>query len=280
MNKKLILFLAVCGFITNALGQKSLSDYTYVEVPELYEFLYEEDQHQLNSLTKFLFNKYGFNAYFSDELPNVKRCDGLQAEILGKPGFIYTKITVVLKDCNGTEVFRSEEGKSKYKEYKKAYHDAMRKAFVSIEELGVQQRDIVIYDEEAVEEKVQPTPKVINPPQPPPIGKNDDKANISVGTGTKVTENDIIHFPSAKFTSYQLDGVSYLLRKTDKGYAFYEESEDAPNGLLLKGNVTIDNNKMGTYTTVDGKEYSAGFKENNDLVLSASGALIIYKAQN
>ena len=69
MKLRLFLLLFASGFITTVYGQKSLSEYGYVEVPRLYEFLYEEDQHQLNSLTKFLFNKYGFNAYFSDELP-------------------------------------------------------------------------------------------------------------------------------------------------------------------------------------------------------------------
>jgi hypothetical protein len=280
MKVKLFLLLILGSCIVNGYAQKSPGDYSYVEIPRLYEFLYEEDQHQLNSLTKFLFNKYGFNAYFSDELPNVKRCDGLQAEVLGKSGLIYTKITVVLKDCNGVEVFRSEEGSSKRKEYKKAYHEAMRMAFASIETLGVQQKEITVYEDEINEEEVEPSPKVINPPQRPPVGKNDDKANVTVSTGTKITADNILHLPSAKFTSYELNQVSFLLRKTNEGYSLYEESEDAPNGLLLKGNITVDANKIGTYTSVDGQEYQASFKKNNDLVLSSSGTVILYKAQN
>ncbi|MCW5520140.1 hypothetical protein J1N09_09840 [Aureitalea sp. L0-47] len=280
MKVKLFLFLFLGSFVVNVYAQKSLSDYSYVEVPRLYEFLYEEDQHQLNSLTKFLFNKYGFNAYFSDELPNVKRCDGLQAEVLGKPGFIYTRITVILKDCNGNEVFISEEGQSKQKEYKKAYHDAMRKAFVSLEELGVQQKEIKVYEDEVVEEKIEPMPKVINDPRRPPVGKNDDNPNITVGTGTKITANEPRHYPSAKFTSYELNGESFLLRKTNEGYSLYEESEDAPNGLLLRGNIAVDNNNMATYTSVDGVKHRVKFKENNDLVLTSTTTSITYKAQN
>ena len=280
MKVKLFLFLFLGSLVSNLYGQKSLSEYSYVEIPRLYEFLYEEDQHQLNSLTKFLFNKYGFNAYFSDELPNVKRCDGLQAEILGKPGFIYTKITVVLKDCYGEEVFRSEQGRSKEKEYKKAYHEAMRKAFVSIEELGVQQKEVEVYEDEIVEEKAEPTPKVINPPQPPPVGKNDDSANITAGVGTKITKGELPTYPKAKFTSYERDGVSYLLRKTDKGYSFYEESEDAPTGLLLKGEITIDEQSVAMYTSVDGMKYLVTFEKNNDLVMDSSGVTTVYAAQN
>ncbi len=270
MNKRLILFLAVCGFITNALGQKSLSDYTYVEVPKLYEFLFEEDQHQLNSLTKFLFNKYGFNAYFSDELPNVKRCDGLQAEILGKPGFIYTKITVVLKDCNGTEVFRSEEGKSKYKEYKKAYHDAMRKAFVSVEELGVQQKEVTVYEDDANEDASEA-----------PVVQPDKKAEEKTGDDTGASEvANTMYFPEAKFTSYEKDGASFLLRKTVDGYSLYEESETAPNGLLLKGNILVAPNVPAIYQSADGKEMEVSFSKNNDLYLGSSVDRVIFKAQN
>ena len=36
-------------------SQQTVNDYSFIEVPELFEFLRGKDQYQLNSLTKFLF---------------------------------------------------------------------------------------------------------------------------------------------------------------------------------------------------------------------------------
>jgi hypothetical protein len=279
MIKKIILLAIVSSFISNIYGQKSASDYSYVVVPELYDFLFEADQHQLNSMTKFLFNKYGFNAFFPTELPNVKRCDGLQAEVLGNPGFIYTKITVVLKDCYGEEIFRSEEGRSKYKEYKKAYQDALRKAFESIAALGVNQKEIVSYKDNISNRSDDPAGNGSNEVQAPPVDSNDNKGNITSGTGVKIAAVGLAAFPKEKFTSYELDGKSYLLRKTDEGYSFYEESENAPNGLLLKGMIVL-NEDSAVYRTTDGMEYTAEFNPEGDLIVASSGSLIRYKAQD
>ena len=265
MIKRILLLIFIGGFILNMNAQKSASDYSYVVVPELYEFLYEEDQHQLNSLTKFLFNKYGFNAYFPSELPNVKRCDGLQAEVLGKPGFVYTKITVVLKDCYGEEIFRSEEGKSKYKEYKKAYHDALRKAFVSIEELGVNQKEIKIYEDE-VESDNEPLVKT----------------EIEVTKVSAVKEIDgnsknsmILHLPDAKFSNYVREGRSYLLRKTENGYSLYLETEAAETGLALKGMILVDGNTLSYVSEAGDAEVI--FHENGDFTLQNSLLKVTYK---
>ena len=40
------------------IAQTSINDYKYVVVPKSYEFSQEQDQYQLNSLSKFLFEKH------------------------------------------------------------------------------------------------------------------------------------------------------------------------------------------------------------------------------
>ena len=51
---------------------------------------------------------------------------------------ITTKLLIELVDCKNEIIFTSEEGLSKLKEYKKAYYQAMRKAFNSIQTLNYQ----------------------------------------------------------------------------------------------------------------------------------------------
>ena len=154
MMRYLLLLLFVFAFTTNTQAQKVPSDFEYVVVPDQFSFLFEKDQFQLCSLTKFLFNKHGFNAYFATELPNVDRCSGLYADVIRDNGFVWTKLYVELRDCKGNLIFRSIEGRSKLKEYGKAYNEALRVCFESIAALEVDQPDPTILV--AIERKTEP----------------------------------------------------------------------------------------------------------------------------
>lgn len=138
--KKILVILLLIN-LSFSYSQNSLSDYSYITIPEKYNFLKENDQYDLNSLTKFLFNKYGFHAFFENEIPeHLSRCEGLKADVKDNSGFIYTKFQIVIYDCKGNEIFKSKEGKSKLKDYRGAYHQALREAFKDIERLGIKQK--------------------------------------------------------------------------------------------------------------------------------------------
>ena len=114
-------------------AQKNLNDYKYIIIPQQFEFSKSDDQFQLNSLTKFLFNKYGYEAYFIDELPEdlkLNRCLGLIAEASNDEGNLFkTKVEITLKDCYGAIISKSQIGESRVKDYNKAYNEAIREAF-------------------------------------------------------------------------------------------------------------------------------------------------------
>lgn len=133
-----LLLLIVAHF--NSFSQKSVNDYKYIIVPKQYEFLKEQDQYQINSLTKFLFNKYGYEAYMQDEeLPNdlqLNRCLGLTSDVVKESAFLKTKLRIDLKDCNGNVVLSSKVGETREKEYAKAYNLALREAFQTFQHMG------------------------------------------------------------------------------------------------------------------------------------------------
>ncbi|OUR99407.1 hypothetical protein A9Q86_12630 [Flavobacteriales bacterium 33_180_T64] len=119
---------------TTLSAQNSVNDYKYIVIPAQYEFLKSHDQYQLNSLTKFLFNKYGFTAFIEDEnLPedlSQNRCLALKSNVEEvKGGLLKTKLQINLIDCRGRVVMSSKIGETKIKEYKKAYSVALRQAF-------------------------------------------------------------------------------------------------------------------------------------------------------
>ncbi|PQJ22982.1 hypothetical protein [Tenacibaculum sp. SG-28] len=139
----MIRILSVLLFLVwNGYGQKTINNYKYIIIPKQFNFVNKPDKYQTSSLTKFLFNKYGFTAFIeSDNLPPdlvQNRCIALYVDILEDSGMFKTKNTIQLKDCYGEIIFISKVGESREKEYKKAYNEAIRDAFSSIKTLGYQ----------------------------------------------------------------------------------------------------------------------------------------------
>ena len=133
-----IKFFSLFFFFTTLVmySQESLNNYKYVIIPIQYDFQKSEDSYQLNSLTKFLFNKAGFTAVLStDNFPNDlanNRCMAFTAKLKRQSSMFITKMNFDLIDCNNTVIFSSKEGTSREKNYKKAYHEVIRKTFEDI----------------------------------------------------------------------------------------------------------------------------------------------------
>lgn len=139
MKTKFFYTFIICLLVTSVFSQSNLNNYKYIIVAEKFDFLKEPNQYRLNELAEFLFEKYGFEAVIEGEdYPNdllVNRCLGLKANVLKDSGMFKTKLTVQLKDCNDRIIYTSEVGESREKEFEKAYSDALRSAFNSIEAL-------------------------------------------------------------------------------------------------------------------------------------------------
>ncbi len=122
--------IALCLLLGFGINAQTLNNYQYVVVPEQFEFQKRPHQYDVNKLTQFLFNKYKFRALIKgDPFPDgVTICDVLQVTAKGG-GFIKTTVALSLADCNGKLVYTSPEGVSRNKDYKKAYHEAIRNVF-------------------------------------------------------------------------------------------------------------------------------------------------------
>ncbi len=131
-NLSILLFLFVLQF--GAFGQEAINKYKYIIIPKQFEFLGSEDQYQINSLAKFLFNKYGYTAFLEgEEVPadlEKNGCLALKANVEDvKGGFLKTKLRINLLDCRNNIIAESEVGETREKEYSKAYNFALRAAF-------------------------------------------------------------------------------------------------------------------------------------------------------
>ena len=80
MTRFLLLVTALFLSINLYAQQTNLNDYSYVIVPDQFDFLKSKDQFQLNSMTKFYFEKSGFNAYLADSAPNATTMKFIEAK--------------------------------------------------------------------------------------------------------------------------------------------------------------------------------------------------------
>ena len=167
MFKKTIIVAALIVFSVLGFAQKNINNYKYVLVPKSFDFTKGEDKYQLNSIAKFLFNKYGFEAHFigddyPEELQN-DRCLGLKVEISEiKGGLFKTRLQIALNDCFGVTVMKSKVGESKLKQFDRAYNEALRDAFTTFKYMSykytpienvVEETKPVKVESEAVEKK-------------------------------------------------------------------------------------------------------------------------------
>lgn len=133
-------YIYVLFFLFSFAGfSQSVNDYPYVIVPTKFEFQKKENDYRLNTIIKFNLEKYGFTAFYSKENLSMNyndRCNYLTVNVKDLGGFLITKLQITFTDCNDQVVFTSQEGKSKEKDRKTAYTEALTQALASVEALN------------------------------------------------------------------------------------------------------------------------------------------------
>ena len=170
LNIPIVIFII---FQTSLDAQTDLNQYKYVSVPDRFDFMKTNNQYQISSLTQFLLTKKGFTVlesienYPSDLAANS--CLLLDINVEKIKGFLKTKLELQFINCKKEMVFRSAIGTSKEKDFKMAYHQAIRAAFDSMEALNYNYEASAAIDISAPIEPskpVLPKPSVQTPPVP------------------------------------------------------------------------------------------------------------------
>jgi len=229
--KFFIVFLCISNLI---FSQNKINEYKYIIVDKQFDFVKEPDKFQTSSITKFLFNKEGFIP--QDLLAN--RCLALKATVKDASNMFKTKSKIQLLDCFNKVVFTSNEGVSKIKDYKKAYHEAIRSAFVSIKSLN--------YNYKPIKGKSQKKKSV-----------EDTSENLKKDTGGNTSNNKML---VKKGTKKEDNPFS-----TTKTPVLYADSFD--NGFKLFNakktlTFTILKTKLNNVFIIDNKN-GVLYKENN-----------------
>ncbi|MCT8338663.1 hypothetical protein MG296_01225 [Flavobacteriaceae bacterium TK19130] len=246
----------VMSFSTMVFGQDVINNYSYVVVPEQYDFLEGKDKYQLNSMTRFYLEKYGFNAYMANKVPDVKRCDGLYADVVKNKAFLRTNLQLLLKDCEGNIIYKSPEGKSKLKEFRKTYQEALRQALSAMEALSVQQPITSASSTKNEKDIFEEEKKVLS---------------STTEVVTEARENDATTenkgaMPSSKFSEYTRNDVSYLLRQKGEIFILYEKSDMDSLGFIEVGTLLKTENGLQLKDR-NGASYDVYFDEKDNMTI-------------
>lgn len=262
MKKLFFSLLILLSF--SGLKAQNLNDYKYIIIPESFEFSKEKNQYQLNSLLKFLFEREGFETLMNRErLPaDLQRdsCLGLEANVLEDSGLFTTRMRISLEDCRGNLIFTSEEGTSREKDYKTAWHEALRNAFESVEALNYNYETDAFPEAPATPE----TPEVVVVGQVPvdtlqkenQTPESDEEPEIVVQSEKISEENE------GGTLNFEKDGTYFYLQENENGFALYQKGMNEPFASLIRS----EEGGSFIYNSVT-KQGIATFSKNGDLVV-------------
>ena len=137
MFRSFLSILFVFISINNLRSQSDLDQFKYFIVPTYFNGFDSADKYQLNSLTYFLFKKNNFEVLKEtdskpSDLSKSPCLGGLLRLVKHKGGIFKTKVSFDIIDCNNQVVFKSDIGESREKDFKTAYHEALRNTFECI----------------------------------------------------------------------------------------------------------------------------------------------------
>lgn len=267
--KKFLFILSIISGTLN-LSAQELNEYKYVIVPEAFEFSKGENQFQLNALTKFLFEKQGFQTLMkTNEKPQDLQenyCLGLNTKVIDNSGLFVTKLVIQLEDCRGNVVFETKEGRSREKDFKDAHHEALRDAFGDIEDLDYQfnpgEISVAAPSGDKQPETIEEAEVAQREPETQAPAASQEVENPTTAPSEVVVENPMIANASAKELNFEKDGTAYSLEKSDSGYSFFQENSEEPFAVLAKSG--DENSYLYKSLTRQGVAY---FEQGGDLVV-------------
>lgn len=224
--KKIFIFLFLLNFLP-IVSQETESRGKIV-VPITFTFANGENPYNISSHTKAFFEKKRFQVFFDNNiLPDEiaqNRCNALFVDIQKLPGVLVTKISVSIKDCKGNMLIVSEEGRSRQKELRLAYVDALREALNTLEVSKI-----------VKESQVRTTQTL----EVKPIDNQEAVNLITTGKDVVVTESSKVFYAQPITNGFQLvdstPKVALKILKTSHP-DYYIAVSDTVNGVLFKRN--------------------------------------------
>lgn len=262
--KRILLLCVLMTFLYQTKAQTNLNAYKYAVVPLQYEFLKGKDTYRLNTLTRVLFKSEGFKTYFTEEqLPEdlfKDRCLALYPDVKKVGGGPFKKkVQIIIKDCSGNIIHESEIGDSKENNHQKAYNEALRKAFKSIEKLNYnykpeenQKEEDKIQKEETLEtKKEEKVTQVIKP-----VKKDKEVKKSKPEKVKSVEDNLVVNNADDKSLKAESISLGYKLLDAENNSVIILLNTASENVFIVKGEdaIVFKKGNKWMYSKNDGKQ--------------------------
>jgi len=262
------IVLVILLFMIPLMSHAQLNEYKYIIVPKKFDGFRNDNQYQTSTLIKYLFVQKGFEAVYDDALPedlNANRCLGLLVDFEDISSMFSTKVILNLKDCNSVVVMSTEQGKSKEKDYKVAYNEAIKEAFRSFDTVNYSYAPKNNNEEPVTLSFKNDVKKMEEPPRETPKNRKEQVA-IEEVTPQRQTYKSLEPVPSdlqkgedaAEKTGYSSELPSDIL------YA-----QEVPNGFQL-----VDSTpkiRLKIFKTSKPDQYLAKSDKNEGIVYTKEG---------
>ena len=226
---KNILTISFFFFLFSLHAQSKINTYKFAIVSSKFDFLKKPDMYQTSSLTTFLLKKNGFDAYISTtKIPAEvyrDRCNTLFVRVLNVSSLFVTKIALEFRDCNNVVVYKSKIGQSRKKDFKEAYHLAIRDAFTDAVIKGYKYKENTLVNTNVINESQLETKKILNE-EGAPVKKVVVKSNYiiyahSISNGYKLVDTS----PKVVYTILHTSTKNLFVIKGQNGILFLKNSK-------------------------------------------------------
>jgi len=265
----ILVFFASCQLVS---AQQELNNYKYVMVPKHFDFQTSADSYKINSLVKFLLDKKGFVTIFSDAIyPNdliTNQCLALKVNLLKEPSFMRTKIKMTFTNCQNKIIYVSGEGVSKLKDFQRAYHEAIRRAYKSLDNYTYNYipkdvlENVIVNKEPELNHLKKDIPKITNPKE----------VIVVKPTEKKVVEKPIIKKEVSIIGLYGKGQEVYEIAKFQNYYIFSKHISDGdsfrskPLGFIYK------TSRKGSYLVKTSGTFTGYLLKNGNFIIDKIGA--------
>jgi hypothetical protein len=262
------IVLAIFLFAVPLMSRAQLNDYKYIIVPKKFDGFRNVNQYQTSTLIKYLLVQKGFEAVYDDALPedlNANRCLGLLLDFEDLSSMFSTKVILNLKDCNSVVIMATEIGKSKEKEFKLAYNEAIKDAFRSFDAINYSYNPKSNNEEPVTLSFKNDVKKLDEPPKETPKNRKEQVA-IEEVTPERQTYKSIEPVESDLKKGENDEGktMNNPMAITDVLYA-----QEVPNGYQL-----VDSTpkiRLKIFKTSKPDQYLAKSDENEGIVYAKEG---------
>lgn len=278
--KKIVSILIICCFaLLKVNSQTEVNSYKYIIVPLQYKFLKGENKYRLNTLTKHLFLKSGYEVYYDKQLIPADlfedRCLAMYADVNEiDHGFRITNLEIELRDCKGELILKSDIGRSGMNNHEKRFTTALRNAYDTFSDRLFYQETVksTSTEEKVVDNKTSDKP-LVKSDVTLDVYENSKKVVETKDTNEKEAESttEITAVEKKTVEEASVNEILYA-QEIDNGYQLVNSEPKVVMVLLktglddvfnVKGNDAIVFKKNGVWMYSENKEIGVKLKPLN-----------------